>query len=54
MRSENMAKNCSKCFQIAKIESGEREIVVAENDGGTIFTCNVQCWRDFAHAERAV
>jgi len=32
MRSENMAKNCPKCCQIAKI------IVVAEKDHGKRFT----------------
>jgi len=37
MRSENMAKSCSKCCQIAKIGSASREIVVAENDGGKRF-----------------
>jgi len=38
MRSENMAKSCPKCCQIAKIWSNSREIVVAENDGGKRFT----------------
>ena len=38
MRSENMAKNCPKCCQIAKIWTGERDIVVAEKDGCKSFT----------------
>jgi len=38
MRSENMAKNCPKCCQIAKILTGLWEIVVAEKDDGKRFT----------------
>jgi len=38
MRSENMAKNCPKCCQIAKIWTGYRDIVVAEKDEGKRFT----------------
>ena len=38
MRSENMAKNCTKYVQIAKIRSNYRAIVVAENHGGKRFT----------------
>ena len=37
MRSENVAKNCPKCCQIAKIWSSQQEIAVAENDGGKVF-----------------
>jgi len=38
MRSENVAKNCPTCCQIAKIWSDLQEIVAAENDGGKRFT----------------
>jgi len=54
MRSENMAKNCPKCCQIAKIWSSKREILVAENDGDKKIYGNVQGWRDFAHAQSAM
>jgi len=38
MRRENMAKNCPKCCQIAKICTGSRDIVVAEKEHGKRFT----------------
>ena len=38
MRSENVAKNCPKCCQIARMWTGYQEIVVAEKDGGKRFT----------------
>jgi len=52
MRSENMAKNCPKCCQIAKFEpingiSWSPIKIMVKVYG------NVPGWRDFAHAERA-